>query len=131
MLEEISDERRLQGAQSAGPVGAIANLRSRRHFDSAFRAGLFRDSAQIAAAARLARHPVSLAYLAPFAPADIQTSSGELPPQIAALLQSHLTRVAPGSARHVALVEAIRRLHQRDAMAKDREDKERARAEGG
>ena len=49
------------------------------------------------------------------------------------LLESHLRRttplrkVAPGSPRHLALVEASRRLHKQAAMSADRADKERQR----
>jgi hypothetical protein len=32
--------------------------------------------------------------------------------------------VTPGSARHLALVEAVRRLYRREAMEADRADKE-------
>jgi hypothetical protein len=43
---------------------------------------------------------------------------------IAQLLDA-LRRVEPGSARHLALVEAVRRLYQRKRMGEDRADKER------
>jgi hypothetical protein len=36
----------------------------------------------------------------------------------------------PGSSRHLALVEAVRRLYKQKAMAADRADKEAARREG-
>lgn len=129
LLEEIADERLLEQAKSAVPVDALAKIRSRRGFESALAAGLFGDSNQVTAAAQRSAHPVSLAYLAPFAPEVIRTSAMNVAPRIATLLQSHLSRVAPGSARPLALVEAVRRLHQKDAMAKDREAKERARLE--
>jgi hypothetical protein len=35
----------------------------------------------------------------------------------------HLSKVDPGSSRHLALVEAVRRLYKRDAMDADRQDK--------
>jgi hypothetical protein len=48
------------------------------------------------------------------------------PEQAASILEvgSSLARVVPGSARHLALVEAVRRLHRRAAMEADRADKE-------
>jgi hypothetical protein len=45
---------------------------------------------------------------------------------VRALLTGMLTTVEPGSARHLALVEAVRRLYQRICMAADRADKERS-----
>jgi hypothetical protein len=43
-----------------------------------------------------------------------------------AAIYSELTAIAPGSARHFALVEAVRRLRKRAAMEADRSDKESA-----
>ena len=47
---------------------------------------------------------------------------------IRSLLTGVLTTVQPGGARHLALVEAVRRLYQRRCMAADRADKERTRS---
>jgi hypothetical protein len=40
------------------------------------------------------------------------------------IIQGHLREVAPASTRHMALVEAVRRLYKRAAMLADRKDKE-------
>jgi hypothetical protein len=39
------------------------------------------------------------------------------------ILSGPLRKVAPGSARHLALVESVRRLYRRSAMDADRKDK--------
>jgi hypothetical protein len=119
LLEEIADERRLARA----PADALVHLRSRRGFEFAVARGLL-DSSAASAALPAARDAIAAAYLAPWAqsaplpPATITGVGGEL-------LAGPLRIVAPGSARHLALVEAVRRLYRRAAMAVDRADKER------
>src|SRR5262245_9519053 len=39
------------------------------------------------------------------------------------ILLEHIPAVVPGSARHLVLVEAVRRLYKRDAQEADRQDK--------
>jgi hypothetical protein len=119
MLEEIADERRLARA----PAEALTHLRSRRGFELAVARGLLGGLAANALPA--ARDVLAAAYLAPWAP------SAPLPPASVTgvgteLLAGPLRTVAPGSARHLALVEAVRRLYRRAAMATDRADKERS-----
>lgn len=128
LLEEIADERKLAAADSSdGRLQALRALRSRRGFDRALSTGLLGDSQAVRAALAAATNPISRAYLLPSAgsaPADA------LPDEFLGDLASALATVAPGSARHLALVEAARRLHRRAAMAADRADKERE-ASGG
>jgi hypothetical protein len=119
LLEEIADERRLVRA----PADGLAHLRSRRGFELAVARGLL-DAAVAATALPAARDAIAVAYLAPWA------SSAPLPPASVTgaateLLAGPLRTVAPGSARHLALVEAVRRLYRRAAMAADRAEKER------
>ena len=130
LLEEISDERNLLGARDRpAQVQALVRLRSRRGYETAARAGLLAMASLVADAARQARHPVSLAYLAPSL-RDLQLPA-TVPEPIAALLFGPLRVVTAGSARHLALVEATRRLYRSRAMAADRADKERALPGGG
>ena len=42
---------------------------------------------------------------------------------IGEIFAGHLRKVSPGSARHLALVEAVRRLYKQAAMAAGRADK--------
>ncbi len=69
---------------------------------------------------------MAAAFLAPLAPEVPATRAALWPQAIGDLLAGALVRVQPGSPRHLALVEAIRRLHRRAAMAADRDDKRRA-----
>jgi len=124
LLEEIADERRLAAARTpSDQVTALSKLRSRRGFERALSGGLLTDEASIRAALDSATHPISRAYLLPVAVRSGRVRRledlglGDAAPA--------LCDVAPGSARHLALVEAVRRLYRRDAMAADRADKER------
>jgi hypothetical protein len=121
LLEEIADERRLAG-DPVPLVACLAELRSQRGFETALRRGLLGPNDATREAAVVARHPVSRAFLAPYAPITMALESEA----IEKLLSGPIASLAPGSARHLALVEAVRRLHQRDRMAEDRADKERA-----
>jgi hypothetical protein len=127
LLEEIADERLAHAGQDdEAIVRRLASLRSRRGLERALaerlqaRAGRLLD----AAAARL-RNPVSAAFLAPFRPNRDTSYPGASGP-IAQLLGSALRTVEPGTARHLALTEAVRRLYRQAAIAADRADKERA-----
>lgn len=118
LLEEIYDEERLR-------AGAIDDLRSRRGFERALAGGVI-EAASAAEAWTGAAHPVTLGYLAPFVrerPAPPAVERGDA---IGELLRGPLRRVEPGSIRHLALVEAVRRLCKRAAMDADRADKRRA-----
>jgi hypothetical protein len=128
LLEEILDLRRLANARSdAEKLALLAGLRSRRGFERALAAGHCRDSALLQRALAAASSLISRALLlpgvphTPCAPPAGHEASWKL-------LEEPLRKVAPGSARHLALVEAARRFHKQAAMAADRADKERPRA---
>ena len=126
LLEEIGDERRFAAARDEATRGtALAAMRSRRGFERAFAAGLYAQATTLERASATATHPLALAYLAPFRPA------APLPPgrspRIDELLSGPLRRALPGTPRHLALVEALRRLYRAEAMAADRLDKEQER----
>jgi hypothetical protein len=124
LLEEILDSRHLSGAtDAAGRVQALSQLRSRRGFERAEASGQFRDTEVLLQAMECVAHPVSYAYLIPFAPqAETAGARVALDPAVEAVLR----RVVPGSSRHLAVVETVRLGYQRAAKAADRADKERA-----
>ncbi len=123
LLEEILDGRHLAGATDAiGRVRVLSQLRSRRGFERAEAAGLFRQAEEVSKALHLAAHPVTCAYLYPFSQ-RAGIAAPTLP--LEAAVESILRQVAPGSARHLALAEAVRLAYQRAAKAADRADKER------
>jgi hypothetical protein len=84
------------------------------------------DPSTTADAWRQAANPITLAYLAPSVAAQTPAAAGERPLPMEELLAGPLKRALPGSARHHALVEAMRRLYRSRAMAAHRADKERA-----
>lgn len=125
LLEEIADDRRLAAASSGSVVSALAGLRSRRGFETAHQMGILGANESTRQAAAASGHPVSRALLAPYAPA-LPTPDTLDNEAIRTLLAGVLKSVEPGSVRHFALVEAVRRLYQRMCMAADRADKEKA-----
>ncbi len=121
LLEEILDGRNLDAAAgSANSAIKLSRLRSRRGFEMAQARGLFSSQQDVHHALRDATHPVTSAYLLPFVP---DADSRGLEPTVDAALR----RVVPGSARHLAIVEAVRLAYQRAAKAADRRDKEMRR----
>jgi len=119
LLEEVQDARNL----SKGDVGTfLRHLRSRRGFDRARATGLFEDRAAVTAAAGACDHPVSFAFLAPIAPEVAQPPTLRM--AIESAYASPLTTVAFGTAKHLALVEIVRRAYKRRAMEIDRRDKQ-------
>ena len=123
LLEEIADERRLAAAVTPDDRShALAALRSRRGFEYVLSQGLLADEAAVGVAWRVATHPISGAFLLP----SVAAGTGALDAHSAlAPMIGALRAVTPGSPRHLALVEAVRRLYRREAMAADRADKER------
>lgn len=88
--------------------------------------GLLVDAASVRRALGQAAFIMTQALLLPFvADARVTVIGTEAAWQ---LLDEPLRRVAPGSARHLALVEAGRRMHKQTAMAADRADKEQRSA---
>jgi len=82
------------------------------------------DTNLVDSAVRLATNPITIAWLLPYAsPTGRSAVAGRLESSV----ESALSRIAPASPRHLALVEAIRLAYQRTAKAKDREDKTRHR----
>ena len=123
LLEEIADDRRLAAAGNPEAAArALGELRSRRGFDAARAAGLFSRSELVAEAAREPGNVLAAAFLAPWVKGDVRWPGDTAPPVLE--VGTSLAKVAPGSARHLALVEAVRRLYRRSAMAADRADKE-------
>jgi len=87
-------------------------------------AGLLSRSRVVAAAARGPRNVMAAAFLAPYGRGELQWPPQTSPPIME--VGSRLGELSGGSARHLALVEAIRRLYRQAAMAADRADKEAA-----
>jgi hypothetical protein len=124
LLEEILDGRNLaRAANATEKILALANLRSRRGYRLAETQGLFGDPSMLAAALSRAQNPISKAFLFPFVPQSPAEEAAGIP----TFMVDPLLQVPPGSSRHMALVEAIRRVYRQRAVAADRADKERAR----
>ena len=120
LLEEIHDARLLaNGGQPGGVIQALTQGRSQRGFARARQAGLLDDSAVVAAAWRQVAHPISAAFIAP----------GQRPvedrPLFPSAFAAALHEATPGGARHLALVEAVRRWHKQNCLLADRADKQR------
>jgi hypothetical protein len=125
LLEEIADERRLSAARGPEELTlALRELRSRRGFESARAAGLFSRSEVVASASRGPGHVLAAAFLSPWVKGEVKWPEMTAAPILE--IGASLATVTPGSARHLALVEAVRRLYRRSAMAADRADKESA-----
>jgi len=70
-----------------------------------------------------AANPVTRADLSPYVHQQkVAKVAGNIS-MLEEIILERLPGVAPGSARHLALVEAVRRLYKRDAMEADRLDK--------
>ncbi len=124
-LEEILDGRNLaQAADRASMVAALSLLRTRRGLERSVGQGWLSDPDIVADALRQARSPITRAYLAPYVSKGIAlpAESG----MIGEIMTGPLRHAVPGSSRHLALVEAVRRLYKQAAMAADRADKQRA-----
>jgi hypothetical protein len=122
LLEEIQDARLLSGAANrAEQVRALSGLRSRTGLDTAMRQSILTDSSIVGEALVGARHPVTKAILLPFA----GPAPGLHLPQgiIGEILSGPLRAAQPGSTRHLALIEVVRRACKQAAMDIDRRDK--------
>jgi hypothetical protein len=127
VLEEIADLRSTAAAKTvAETCETLAALRSRRGYEEVARRGWLVDGTLVAGALDRARHPLALAFLLPSSPRHPIRPEPEPPAAIAELLGGVVRDVPPGTARHLALVEAVRRLWKRAAMESDRADKEEA-----
>lgn len=123
LLEEILDTRNLATDDEPSPVHARASLRSRRGFERARQLGLCEMADLVQQAYQRAWTPITRAYLMPF----VAPTTAEIPDTglIGEILKHYLTTSHPGSSRHLALVEVVRRLYRRAAMAADRAEKQR------
>jgi hypothetical protein len=120
LLEEIQDARLLARLDRPGDaVPALAQLRSQRGYARARQTGLLDDAGVVAAAWRQVAHPIGAAFLAPGQP-ELEGRQ-LLPGAFAAALRE----ASPGGARHLALVEAVRRWHKQNCLLADRADKQR------
>jgi hypothetical protein len=126
-LEEVQDAR-LHARCVAGETGlaeALAQLRSRRGYDTYLAEDRFGDQAVVSTALGRTTNPITQAFLLPCAPQAVV-----LPPVVALepLVERKLRSVAPGSSLHRSLVEVIRRQYKVACQARDRTDKEGIRA---
>jgi hypothetical protein len=123
LLEEIWDARHLARAQTpSDQVFLLSTLRSRRGFERALTLGHMDEESLLRQAIPQCRHPVSFAFLAPFIKEAEQSS--DLRWRIDDAYLSPLRKVEAGSAKHIALVDVVRRSYKRWAMEVDRQDKE-------
>lgn len=128
LLEEILDLRRLVNARTdEDKIAALAGLRSRRGFERATTDALCGNSPLVRHALANTQCLITQAFLLPFVP-DVAIGMATAHGDAAVLLLEPLRNVAPGSPRHLALVEAARRFHKQAAMTADRADKERQQA---
>ncbi|MBI2923789.1 MAG: hypothetical protein HYY18_22255 [Planctomycetes bacterium] len=124
LLEETLDLRGLNGARDeASMTATLSGLRSRRGFERAQVGGFFEDRERTCAAWAQAGCMITRAILMPLTRGCLTPPRPEPPGWN--LLENPLRHVKPGSARHLALIEAARRLHRQAAMTADRADKER------
>ncbi|MFO0965379.1 MAG: hypothetical protein U0793_07310 [Gemmataceae bacterium] len=126
-LEEFLDAR-LHAQRLAGNIavtGALAQLRSRRGFDTYLAENLFADAEAVRSALQHAANPVTQAFLLPWAPA-----SPAVTPIVAIepVVDRKLRSVEPASSLHRSLVEIVRRLYKVYCQDRDRIDKETIRA---
>jgi len=122
-LEEFLDAR-LHAQYAAGGIilaDALAQLRSRRGFDTMTAEGGFSDGAAIRVALGRATNPVTQAFLLPWAPEAVAR-----PPVVAIepLIERKLRSIAPASSLHRSLVEVVRRQYKVSCQEKDRADKQ-------
>lgn len=125
-LEEIQDAR-LHAQLGSGAVGltdALAQVRSRRGFDTYLAENRFRDEAAVRSALGSTVHPVTQAFLLPFVP-DAEVN----PPVVAMeeLVERKLRTLPPASPLHRSLVEVVRRRYKVVCQQRDRADKEAIR----
>jgi hypothetical protein len=126
VLEEFLDARSLAGAaqSAAALVPALAELRSRRGFETAWQRGHFADRETARQALTQTRLSITQAFLLPFA-ADCNLQTPAVP--IEPVVEQRLRAVAAGSPLHLALVEVVRRQYKAARQHRDRADKEATR----
>jgi hypothetical protein len=122
-LEEFLDARlRLQSAADTGVLAiALAQLRSRRGFDTYLAEDAFGDQAVVRSALAHSRNPVSQAFLLPW-DSDVVLPAASV--AIEPLVERKLRSLAPASPLHRSLVEVVRRQYKVACQDRDRADKE-------
>jgi hypothetical protein len=122
LLEEILDSRNLsRSADVDSKAIALSQLRSRRGFRRAIDEECFSDSAVVAHALQTAASPITRAWLLPALSGDqVDISDSGM---IGEILSGPIRATLLASNRHLALVEAVRRLYKSAAIAADRADK--------
>jgi hypothetical protein len=100
-------------------------MRSVRGLELATSAGLLAHQEAAEAALRAAIHPMTQAFLLPFAPSVERElpASEMLPPPF----RKHLQVAEPSSPRHLTLVEAVRLRYKRAMQELDRSEKDQRR----
>jgi hypothetical protein len=122
LLEEILDARHLaQAAINGDTLTLLSSMTSRRGFERALKLGLMADQEAVRLATQKCEHPVSFAFLLPFARDSPQPASLRF--KIDEAFLGPLRTAEPGVSKHIALVEVVRRAYKRWAMEVDRRDK--------
>lgn len=126
LLEEVADAEHLRDAGAKGWLHVLKDLRSQRGFALALQRGAFADHETVTRAIEQTQHPVTAAILLPFCKSSVHAASWSgWAGTCTDILDRHVRNVTGGSARHLALVEAVRRSWKADRMAADRADKAR------
>jgi hypothetical protein len=126
-LEEFLDAR-LHAQCRAGNLAvtdALAQIRSRRGFDTYLAETRFADADTIRNALERTTNPVTQAFLLPWAPAAV-AATPVVP--IEPVVERKLRSVGPASSLHRSLVEVVRRQYKVFCQDRDRADKEVIRA---
>jgi hypothetical protein len=125
-LEEVQDMRlhARSVASEVGLVQVLAQVRSRRGFDSYFAEGRLSDAEAVRAALGQTTNPITQAFLLPSAP-DAMLLSPVV--AIEPVVERKLRSVAPASPLHRSLVEVVRRQYKVFRQERDRADKEAIR----
>jgi hypothetical protein len=103
----------------------MAQLRSRRGFDTYLADNMFGDAAVVRSALAQATNPVTQAFLLPWAP-----KAAFAAPVVAMepLVEQRLRSVEPAAPLHRSLVEVVRRQYKVFCQDRDRADKQAIRA---
>jgi hypothetical protein len=127
-LEEVQDARFLARciAGDVGIVDALAQIRSRRGFDTYLAAIRLSDAAAVHEALRQTSNPITQAFLLPSAPDAV------LPCPVVAIepiVERKLRAIAPASPLHRSVVEIVRRQYKLFCQERDRADKQAIRVQ--
>lgn len=127
-LEEFWDARQLAAVRRGDlPLSAaLAGVRSRVGLGEHVLAKSFDDREAVASALAAADHPVTQAFLLPFAPEVDLTPAASVP--IEPVVVNRLRQIPGGSPLHLSLVEVVRRRYILFRKDVDRKDKEAIRA---